>query len=160
MTTTRRRRGRRQINKNLLSGRFFACLWGLLLLVLLTAVAVMGVAEVLLQPANEGAAMAAHRLSVPHCHEYRSTIWKKRKRGRQNAPNRNLAPGDLASNHKKARSGLELELHVLLYSCQRKHSPLPELELELIQAHMAQKLLLWVEVGAHAVRKRPFLYFV
>jgi hypothetical protein len=29
-----------------------------------------------------------------------------------------------------------------------------ELELELIQTHMAQKPLLWVEVGAHAVRKR------
>jgi hypothetical protein len=29
-----------------------------------------------------------------------------------------------------------------------------ELELELIQAHMTQKPLLWVEVGAHAVRKR------
>jgi len=29
-----------------------------------------------------------------------------------------------------------------------------ELELELIQAHMAQKPLLWVEVGAHAVRNR------
>jgi hypothetical protein len=28
------------------------------------------------------------------------------------------------------------------------------LELELIQTHMAQKPLLWVEVGAHAVRKR------
>jgi hypothetical protein len=29
-----------------------------------------------------------------------------------------------------------------------------ELELELIQAHMTQKTLLWIEVGAHAVRKR------
>jgi hypothetical protein len=29
-----------------------------------------------------------------------------------------------------------------------------ELELELIQTHMTQKPLLWVEVGAHAVRKR------
>jgi hypothetical protein len=29
-----------------------------------------------------------------------------------------------------------------------------ELELELIQTHMAQKKLLWVEVGAHAVRTR------
>ena len=29
-----------------------------------------------------------------------------------------------------------------------------ELELELIQTHMAQKPLLWVEVGAHAVRNR------
>jgi hypothetical protein len=29
-----------------------------------------------------------------------------------------------------------------------------ELELELTQAHMTQKPLLWVEVGAHAVRKR------
>jgi hypothetical protein len=29
-----------------------------------------------------------------------------------------------------------------------------EHELELIQAHMTQKPLLWVEVGAHAVRKR------
>jgi hypothetical protein len=29
-----------------------------------------------------------------------------------------------------------------------------ELELELIQTHMTQKSLLWVEVGAHAVRKR------
>ena len=28
------------------------------------------------------------------------------------------------------------------------------LELELIQTHMAQKPLLWVEVGAHAVRNR------
>jgi hypothetical protein len=28
------------------------------------------------------------------------------------------------------------------------------LELELIQTHMAQKPLLWVEVGAHAVRSR------
>ena len=28
------------------------------------------------------------------------------------------------------------------------------LELELIQNHMAQKPLLWVEAGAHAVRKR------
>jgi hypothetical protein len=28
-----------------------------------------------------------------------------------------------------------------------------ELELELIQTHMTQKPLLWVEVGAHAVRK-------
>ena len=28
-----------------------------------------------------------------------------------------------------------------------------ELELELIQTHMTQKQLLWVEVGAHAVRK-------
>jgi hypothetical protein len=28
----------------------------------------------------------------------------------------------------------------------------PELELELIQTHMAQKPLLWIEVGAHAVR--------
>jgi hypothetical protein len=27
-------------------------------------------------------------------------------------------------------------------------------ELELIQTHMTQKPLLWVEVGAHAVRKR------
>ena len=27
-----------------------------------------------------------------------------------------------------------------------------ELELELIQTHMAQKPLLWVEVGVHAVR--------
>jgi hypothetical protein len=31
-----------------------------------------------------------------------------------------------------------------------------QLELELIQTHMTQKPLLWVEVGAHAVRKRPF----
>jgi hypothetical protein len=31
---------------------------------------------------------------------------------------------------------------------------LAELELELIQTHMAQKPLLWVEVGAHAVRNR------
>jgi hypothetical protein len=30
----------------------------------------------------------------------------------------------------------------------------PELELELIQTQMTQKPLLWVEVGAHAVRKR------
>ena len=29
-----------------------------------------------------------------------------------------------------------------------------ELELELIQTHMTQKPVLWVEVGAHAVRKR------
>jgi hypothetical protein len=29
-----------------------------------------------------------------------------------------------------------------------------ELELELIQTHMTKKPLLWVEVGAHAVRKR------
>jgi hypothetical protein len=29
-----------------------------------------------------------------------------------------------------------------------------ELELELIQTHMTQKLLLWVKAGAHAVRKR------
>jgi hypothetical protein len=29
-----------------------------------------------------------------------------------------------------------------------------ELELELIQTHMAQKPLLWVEVGAHSVRNR------
>jgi hypothetical protein len=29
-----------------------------------------------------------------------------------------------------------------------------ELELELIQAHMTQKPLLWIEVGAHVVRKR------
>jgi hypothetical protein len=29
-----------------------------------------------------------------------------------------------------------------------------ELELELIQTHVTQKPLLWVEVGAHAVRKR------
>jgi hypothetical protein len=29
-----------------------------------------------------------------------------------------------------------------------------ELELELIQTHMTHKPLLWVEVGAHAVRKR------
>jgi hypothetical protein len=29
-----------------------------------------------------------------------------------------------------------------------------ELELELIQTHMAQKPWLWVEVGAHAVRNR------
>jgi len=29
-----------------------------------------------------------------------------------------------------------------------------ELELELKQAHMTQKPLLWLEVGAHAVRKR------
>jgi hypothetical protein len=29
-----------------------------------------------------------------------------------------------------------------------------ELKLELIQTHMAQKPLLWAEVGAHAVRKR------
>jgi hypothetical protein len=29
-----------------------------------------------------------------------------------------------------------------------------KLELELIQSHMIQKPLLWVEVGAHAVRKR------
>ena len=29
-----------------------------------------------------------------------------------------------------------------------------ELELELIQTHMAQKPLLWVKVGAHAVRNR------
>jgi hypothetical protein len=29
-----------------------------------------------------------------------------------------------------------------------------ELELGLIQTHMTQKPLLWVEVGAHAVRKR------
>jgi hypothetical protein len=29
-----------------------------------------------------------------------------------------------------------------------------ELELELIQTHTTQKPLLWVEVGAHAVRKR------
>jgi hypothetical protein len=29
-----------------------------------------------------------------------------------------------------------------------------KLELELIQTHMTQKPLLWVEVGAHAVRKR------
>jgi hypothetical protein len=29
-----------------------------------------------------------------------------------------------------------------------------ELELELIQTHLTQKPLLWVEVGAHAVRKR------
>jgi hypothetical protein len=29
-----------------------------------------------------------------------------------------------------------------------------ELELELIQTHMAQKPLLWVEVGAHAVRNK------
>jgi hypothetical protein len=30
-----------------------------------------------------------------------------------------------------------------------------ELELELIQTHMTQKPFLWVEVGAHVVRKRP-----
>jgi hypothetical protein len=30
-----------------------------------------------------------------------------------------------------------------------------ELELELIQTHMTQKPLLWVEVGAHVVRNRP-----
>jgi hypothetical protein len=35
----------------------------------------------------------------------------------------------------------------------RKNRPL-ELELELIQTHMTQKPLLWVKVGAHAVRKR------
>ena len=36
--------------------------------------------------------------------------------------------------------------------------PLPlELELELIQTHMAQKPLLWVEVGAHAVRNNTYL---
>jgi hypothetical protein len=29
-----------------------------------------------------------------------------------------------------------------------------ELELDLIQTHMTQKPLLWVEVGAHAVRER------
>jgi hypothetical protein len=29
-----------------------------------------------------------------------------------------------------------------------------ELELELIQTHMTQKPLLWVEVGVHAVRKK------
>jgi hypothetical protein len=29
-----------------------------------------------------------------------------------------------------------------------------ELELDLIQTHMTQRPLLWVEVGAHAVRKR------
>jgi hypothetical protein len=29
-----------------------------------------------------------------------------------------------------------------------------ELELSAIQTHMAQKPLLWVEAGAHAVRKR------
>ena len=32
--------------------------------------------------------------------------------------------------------------------------PLGELELELIHTHMAQKPLLWVKVGVHAVRKR------
>ena len=32
-----------------------------------------------------------------------------------------------------------------------------ELELELIQTHMTQKPLLWVEAGAHAVRKRSVL---
>jgi hypothetical protein len=31
-----------------------------------------------------------------------------------------------------------------------------ELELELTQTHMTQKPLLWVEVGAHAVRKRKY----
>jgi hypothetical protein len=30
-----------------------------------------------------------------------------------------------------------------------------EIELELIQAHMTRKPLLWVEASAHAVRKRP-----
>jgi hypothetical protein len=30
-----------------------------------------------------------------------------------------------------------------------------ELELELIQTHMTQKPLLWVEAGAHAVRNKP-----
>jgi len=30
-----------------------------------------------------------------------------------------------------------------------------EPELELIQTHITQKPLMWVEVGAHAVRKRP-----
>jgi len=29
------------------------------------------------------------------------------------------------------------------------------LELKLIQTHMAQKPLIWVEAGAHAVRNRP-----
>jgi hypothetical protein len=33
-----------------------------------------------------------------------------------------------------------------------------ELELELIQAHVTQKPLLWVEAGAHAVRQRPNWY--
>jgi hypothetical protein len=39
-------------------------------------------------------------------------------------------------------------------SKQHQISRLAELELELIQTHMAQKPLLWVEVGAHAVRNR------
>jgi len=34
------------------------------------------------------------------------------------------------------------------------HTTVVELELELIQTHMAQKPLLWVVVGAHAVRNR------
>jgi hypothetical protein len=35
-----------------------------------------------------------------------------------------------------------------------RHTKKAELELELIQTRMIQKPLLWVEVGAHAVRKR------
>ena len=39
-------------------------------------------------------------------------------------------------------------------SCGTFDELLLELELELIQTHMAQKPLLWVEVGAHAVLNR------
>jgi hypothetical protein len=43
--------------------------------------------------------------------------------------------------------------------CRRKGFPnvqvhLAQLELELIQTHMAQKPLLWIEMSAHAVRNR------
>jgi hypothetical protein len=37
-------------------------------------------------------------------------------------------------------------------------APAVELELELIQTHTTQKLLLWVEVGANAVRRRSERY--
>jgi hypothetical protein len=43
------------------------------------------------------------------------------------------------------------------HSTRPNHIPVPprrQKKLELIQTHMTQKPLLWVEVGAHAVRKR------
>jgi hypothetical protein len=44
--------------------------------------------------------------------------------------------------------------YIETYLCGSTNNKQLELELELLQTHMTQKPLLWVEAGAHAVRKR------
>jgi hypothetical protein len=41
-----------------------------------------------------------------------------------------------------------------LKAADRQKMALAQLELELIQTHMTEEPYLWIEVGAHAVRKR------